>query len=202
MLEASLAASISLSDGRAASQPMLTAVSIPAPLILPEPARHKQMTNSLAVQVTLSMLSGSMQLESTEYSSCQRTVHLAGTIAPPYSISVTTTGAQAIDDSPASKVLRNILSSSSSSNSIGCKAVAGAMGFVTMTNRSEPSFRCHPAAVDNSMHLALYVGRADGRTRVPGMGPALHAACMAAWDVRITNIHGCASTVACTTGRC
>ncbi len=31
-------------------------------------------------------------------------------------------------------------------------------------------YRSHPAVVDSSMHLGVYLGSPDGRTRVPGKG--------------------------------
>ena len=166
MLEASLAAAFSLADGRQSTPPILTSVSIPAPLILPEPTKRNHSTRLTAVQIAVSTLGGNIQLESAEASSHQQTTHLAGTLAQSSSVPGMTTDRIPHGRATMKRVLPRKLKSSSRSS--GVNSASGAMGAVVRGKRSEPSFRCHPAAVDNSMHLAVYVGHADGRTRVPG----------------------------------
>ena len=168
MLEASLAASRSFTDGTASHNAALAAISIPVPLILPEPLIHHGQQRSISsssssipdVRITASALNGCMRMESSVAAGGWST-HLVGTASQLTALDgqLRQTGSQ----HPVALLLFGREKGAIASGPIGQLSGGEAA--------AEPAFRCHPASVDSSMHLALHVGHADGRTRVPGMGP-------------------------------
>ena len=158
MLEAALAAIRTLTDGHNAAA--LTTVAIPAPLMLPHLRPQHLPTPNLAFSmcVNVSAVSGDIGMESMAATVNQWTTHLRGSAAQLLSAVVYKTRSVA---PPASGP---VLVGAATKN----WPLHGPIGQVDESSQAEPAFRCHPAAVDSSMHLAMYLGQADGRTRIPG----------------------------------
>lgn len=156
MLEASWAACHTLADAGVPFTRCLTSVSIPAPLILP----GRSAAVAPTVTITVSPISGQILLQSAAASSAHRfTSHMQGFAS---AISYHQ-GRTVVHPTPKPAIAALM--------PLDTAAMYGPVAQIKEIQASEPAFRCHPAAIDSTMHLALYLGQADGRTRVPGERP-------------------------------
>jgi hypothetical protein len=48
------------------------------------------------------------------------------------------------------------------------RETSGPLAGVMWEEYGDGGYCCHPAVADNSMHIGILVGRADGKTRIPG----------------------------------
>ena len=166
MLEVTVAAVHTLLDNNTtiSKEPVLTTVAIPAPMMLPLSFQDRQMqTLCRTVHVVASVIGGIFSMESAGAAASHRTVHMRGSIAQLVQAESSARSAALGTYCQVPLLLAGHVRSG---------AVHGPVGLVSGHTQRDSAFQCHPAAVDSSMHLAVYLGQADDRTRVPG-GPAL-----------------------------
>ena len=191
LLEATLAAAWALDADKSSSPPSLQGAAIPAPLLLPRqaslaaPSAHICLTQHGACSLASAGQQG------------QWTTHLSSQVTRLGSSTAACTQQRPVSAAWLPAILGTRLGGMQHGSE-------GPTAGLSQPGGRGCSWRCHPAIIDSSMHLALYARPADGRTRVPGALQALCGGltplcvCMCATghaSMRVPCVHSCSCAV-------
>ena len=149
LLEATLSAAFALDADRTPAGLSLQQAAIPAPLLLPK----QPGTGAIHARISLDCRLGTSTLESAAISSSAWTAHLQAT-----AVRCSTPGQHNYTRHTSWLVLSRA----------AAVEQQGPVACVSVKANGCQGWRCHPAAIDSAMHLSLYTGPEDQRTRVPG----------------------------------